>query len=152
MKRRIRLTESDLHRIVKRTVNKLLKESENADRYVAININYRLTQDIYDEGETNNESYWNNPGETIEGNSIKELIYKVAEEKDFDIKEVGILDDMVVMQCMTDENTSRMTPQEHDDWKKGEFDAYVYEVTFSVVKQTPLSHEELVSNGFENWG
>lgn len=56
MKKRIRLTESDLHRIVKRSVNKILKEDENS-RFLLIlfarliNGNIRVTNAYVEEGD-----------------------------------------------------------------------------------------------------
>lgn len=49
MKQRIRLTESDLHRMIKKTVNKVLKENEN--------LNY-VPDDWYEEDD---EALNNNP-------------------------------------------------------------------------------------------
>ena len=108
MKRRIRLTESDLHRIVRRSVNKILRESDNngntyeggisyfidsvSDHKNSIQVKDNLldildtipeieVQDVCDDG----EDWCIDCAVTVSCNSIKEagkIITKLANEGD----------------------------------------------------------------------
>lgn len=155
-KNRIRLTEAQLKRVIKESVRKVLREGdENSnDVYVAINIQHRSAEDSYENGENpNNEAYWSEYGDVnIKGSTIQELIQKAAEHYDYKPEEIGVFGDQIRMECLADEDNIRFSEKQYGRWKQGQIKGYNHEVSFNVVKQTPLSHDELVANGYEDWG
>ena len=149
---KVRLTESQLHRVIKESVRKVLKENNNNGTYRAIDISYRSVENSYENGETmDTEQYWSSQNMPFKGNSIKELVSTIADHYDCDLEDVYIYNDFVMMGCMTDENNMRLDDNEMNSWRNGEMKGYYFEIKFRVVKQSPLSHDELVSSGFNSY-
>ena len=153
MKQRIRLTESQLHRVIRKCVNEALEtdNSDNTGYYAATDLSFTLVEDSYKEGEFSDaERYWSSK-EKFEGNTIRDLVSKIADKYGCELEDVYIYDDYVMMNSLTDENLSRLSNDEMNQWRNGKLKGYDLEIRFKVVKKFPLSHDELLTSGFDSY-
>lgn len=154
MRKIFRITESQLNRIVSESVKKtLMEENESMDNsiYVAINVEFSSVEDSYGEGEMGPENYWSENYSRITGKTVQELISNVAYSYGFDVEEAFVNDDRVEMECLADSDNVKLSQNEMEQWRNGSLKGYSFRISFNVAKRTPLSHDELVSNGLQEY-
>ena len=139
---------------VSREVKRALNEAEdNASNVMYVNskISTRLTEDNYTEGEDPKTTLYQTDNYLKQkGSSIQELVERIADFYGCD-DNIGIYDDYVLMSTITNKDKRRLSDDELELWKQGKIKAYSFEVKFNVLKQTMVTHDELVASGFESY-
>ena len=125
-------------------------KKDNKSKYMALNIRFRMVEDSYEEGENpNDEHYWDTT-QRFEGDTIQDVVNKVAKEYGFDAKDAYVFDDIIAIEMMVDRNVCELSKEEEEMWRKGKFKAYNYEVRFDVIAMQRINHDELVACGYES--
>lgn len=117
---------------MKTTINefkKILENFEGTAEYIIIcnknSCEARLTKESYEHGETDVVNYWD-----LSLNSKYDNVDKLIEDIssnfniDFDKEDCIIMDDRLILEKHVDKDTSLLTTEEEELWKKGEFEAF----------------------------
>lgn len=139
---------------VSREVKRALNEAEDntsKTMYACSDILCTLTEDDYKNGEDpNTTEQWTEKNFYHNGSSIKEIIDRVATM--YNCKDsICIYDDYVLMNTITNNYGERLSDSDLQKWKKGQIKGYSLEVRFNIFKQTTVTHDELVANGYESY-